>query len=321
MGTQGSPFNLDPRMFQWRDNSVAIIFSGPIKTDEECHALYIQEVFPRVSDLLMLRHATEAQYNMCYEKNWSPIGPAKAGSVAYEDGFLFAYSVQPHHVMKCYLTGACYTMASTDSSAILKYYQQLHAHIPKGIEGKMHLGTNAVRLSDTHYGSLFHFIIARESPLRNKYHVVPYIFESSEPYRIVKVALKPLVLPEPDGRNCSFVFAPGLTFVQGRLVVMYTCTDATVSMYLDSVDGIFGHDMADVEDLPALTIELSQRAGTERNGQPDDSKVKLDHTQLHHQNDAWRTTAVTAPCRQNQGRMCTQKEQVLSLDEVLLVIV
>ena len=247
-------------MFQWGDNIIAIIFNAPIKNEENCRALYIQQVFPAYTPPIMLRHTTGPQFNMCIEKDWSPIGPAKEHSVDYAEGFLFAYSIEPtHRVIRCHLTGSCETVASTDSSAILKSYQQLFSMDKYSHAGKIKLGTNAVRIDQSYYGSILHFVIPHFPPMNPVYHNIPYIFESNFPYRITKVAIKSFEFPSPDNMTCGFMYATGLTFVQGKLGVTYTCEESTASLYLGTVDGIF-QDMIDVsqlkvdiKDLPSFT--------------------------------------------------------------------
>jgi hypothetical protein len=237
-------------MLQWGANIIAVIYNAPIKAEETCRAIYIQQVFPAHTAPVMFRHSTEAKFNMCVEKNWIPIGPTNDSNVHYNQGFLFAYSVQPFHVIRCFLTGRCHTVSSTDNLAIPHYYQQLYAHIPNGREARLTLGTNAVRLSDKYYGAIFPLKIARPAPQRAIYHSVPFIFEATHPFAIVKAALKPLELPEPDnGHKCSFIYTTGLSFVQGRLAVMYTCDDKTASIFVDTADNIF-RDMIDIKDLP-----------------------------------------------------------------------
>ena len=245
-------------MLQWDDNIVAIVFGAPIKSNERCRALYIQLIFPQYTVPIMLCHENEAQFRQCVEKNWSPIGPANDQNKNYAEGYLFAYSMQPFHVIKFFLSGSCMTVSSMDTTVILQYYQQLYAYVPIAQKATLTLATNAVRLSNQTYGSIFHFKIPRPTPPRFIYYSVAYVFEAKFPYSIVKVATKPLDLPEAHkDRPCGFKYTTGLTFVQGRLAVMYTCDNQTVSMYLDEIEGIF-KDMVDVNDLSNLMIKRNK---------------------------------------------------------------
>jgi hypothetical protein len=297
-------------MFQWGDNIIAVIFNAPIKNEENCRALYIQQVFPAYTPPIMLRHTTGPQFNMCVEKDWSPIGPAKDHIVDYAEGFLFAYSIEPtHRVIRCHLTGSCETVASTDSSAILKYYRELFANVSNGRDGLLNLGTNAVRLSEKYYGSILHFKIPVTGPAPQQaiYYNLAYTFAATHPYQIVKVGMKPLVLPEPDERSrCGFTCATGLTFLQGKLSVMYSCDQTTASMYFNTVNGIFEH-MVDVNDLAEATRYLT-------NG--NNSISTKENADFPEQPGLKTNTQATIPlpndliCRQNQGRNCSQLEKV-----------
>ena len=108
-----------------------------------------------------------------------------------------------------------------------------------------HLATNAVRIDDTHYGALFHGRIVGPAPLYHvKFFIFPYLFEHKHPWRITAIGNTPMTMPVPEGHYVdehSMIYACGLKYVDGRLVVLYSVDDQTASFFVTSVEDVFAN--------------------------------------------------------------------------------
>ena len=220
----------DPRAFTW-DGEIYMAFNALSNTEVlEAHfgrRMHVQRVFPSISAPVQLRpwHHPHGQQ---WEKNWAPIS-----EVASHNGisdYLFARFLEPHQILQCNHLGKCKEAASTSQKA---YFESLKARNNCSIA--FHLGTNAVRINETHFGAIMH------QGCQQKYFNFPYLFEAKHPWSVAAVSTQPMdiqsVLPKD---LASHVFVSGLSFVDGRLVVAYGDSNQEPRFVLLSVNEVFG---------------------------------------------------------------------------------
>ena len=198
----------------------------------------IQRLFPVVGASVQL---SGKAFQQTIEKNWSPIcpKPPTTREKAHADIYLFSRFLDPHEIVQCSRSGQCSSFVSTNHTAFFTRFKRSH------LLESIHLGTNAVRVSESLFGAIFHGLRISSNKQR-EYLNVPYLFESAYPYEIKYVATKPLSLPISRQKS-KFVYTSGLSFVDGNLVVAYNVDDATSSYYIGTVDSIFGDVTAIVE--------------------------------------------------------------------------
>ena len=228
------PFNPeDPRAFTWGDevwlatNVDAEVPDGSNGTRLD-RRMAMQRVLPDAgfSVLLTLDAAADGRS----EKNWSPI------TALDDEHFLFARFVEPHDVLACAkTTGTCKLHSTSSNKPFFDALMQRHGRF-------IHLATNAVRVSETHFGAVMHL----RTLSRGGYMPVPYMFDAAPPFCITHVGRKHIELPSPKGYHRSIIYAPGLMLVQGRLVVSYSVEDRSVNFVALEVEDVF----ADMEPLP-----------------------------------------------------------------------
>ena len=230
----------DPRFFTW-GSDVYLAFNAPTREHANSRGMWIHRLFPTQTEPVFLTGFPSPQW---YEKNWAPVGPYQ-GIIddCDDDEYLFTRFVEPHEVLRCNRAGNCKVAGSTSHAAFFERYKKTH------LLRSLHLGTNAVRVSEKYYGAIFHGVqfTPGEYP---KYQEIPYLFEAEAPYEIKYVTVKPLDLPRNvDGRDPSqmYTFSTGLTFVDGKLVVSYGIADNYSRFYVTTVDAVFGNLVALVE--------------------------------------------------------------------------
>ena len=224
----------DARYFEW-NNGVYLIFSGAINTSSSLamRRMFVRRLFPQITDPVQL--STPNALN-AIEKNWSPIGPHVDHEGKETGDFLVSRYVNPHEVYRCRPDGHCITIASTNHSEFFHRFVKTH------LIDNLHLATNAVRMSESHYGAIFHGQRKDISPILTRNNLdFPYLFSAYPPYAITHVAVKPLNLPFPEPSR-QFKFSTGLTFIDGRLVVSYGINDSMNRFFVDTVENIFNPD-------------------------------------------------------------------------------
>ena len=193
--------------------------------------MHIQRILPSIGPPIQLQ-APVIVFGDTWEKNWCPIDSIVNRNTGSTD-FLFARFVEPHQILQCNESGFCFEAASTSRK---QYFQDL---LSRHQLEAVHLGTNAVRISQKYYGAIFH--VMRHGRLaERKYVLVPYVFEAKWPWSIVRVARTPLTLPTPtDDPNLQLTFASGLSFLDGRLIVSYGYMDKEPMFYSTTVERLF----------------------------------------------------------------------------------
>ena len=133
--------------------------------------------------------------------------------------------------------------ASTNHTAFFDRFKKTH------LIDNLHLATNAVRLSESYYGAIFHGQRKDPTPILTRSNLdFPYLFSAYPPYKIAFVAIAPLNLPFPDPTR-QFKFSSGLSFIDGRLVVSYGINDSASRFFVDTVENIFNPDkMVEIHD-------------------------------------------------------------------------
>ena len=231
----------DPRAFMWGDD-VYIAVNGPPPPElmrkqgfSYSRRMYIQHVFPLSSTPRVHLSLPRQARDKSYEKNWAPIGETGNNGSDY----LFARFVEPHQILQCSRSGQCSIAASTSNRA---YFEELQK---RGGYRVLHLGTNAVRISDDHYLAVFHGF-KRINDMLNWpiYEDYAYVFEAAAPWSIVKVSRQPLDIPRIGFHQ--FSFSTGLTFVDGRLVFSYSVNQDKSYFLLLTLDEV----LADMDTLP-----------------------------------------------------------------------
>ena len=192
--------------------------------------MHIQRLFPSLTGPVLL---AGLQNQGDIEKNWSPIGPYFDSTGEETGDYLFSRFVDPHEILRCNAVGACVVAATTNHSIFFNRFVKTH------LIDKLHLGTNAVRVSEQYYGAIFHGRRKRrgEQSFRS-YLNFPYLFDAHPPYSIRYVAIKPLNLVLSDPTR-QFKFSTGLSFIDGRLVVSYGVNDKACNFFMDDVNSIF----------------------------------------------------------------------------------
>ena len=221
----------DARYFEW-GAAIYLIFNAAIKTESGRHirAMHIQRLFPSLTGPVLL---SGLQNQGDIEKNWSPIGPHTDSTGRVNGDYLFSRFVDPHEILRCNAVGACVVAATTNHSIFFNRFVKTH------LIDKLHLGTNAVRVSEQYYGAIFHGVQYHPTAgLIRNYMDFPYLFDAQPPYEIRYVASKPLVLPV-ENPNRQFAYSTGLSFIDGRLVVSYGVNDKSCNFFVDDVDSIF----------------------------------------------------------------------------------
>ena len=225
----------DARVFEW-DHALYIAFHATPEPRDLVQGLhynqmYIRQIKPVLSTPVQLR-APGIINGTTWEKNWAPIDIIVNATTGATD-YLFSRFIEPHQIMQCSKAGVCTEVASTSHSEffddVLTRHQMKHYH----------LGTNAVRLSDEHYGAIFHVMTPGGKHSR-KYHQIPYMFQARYPWSIVAVSRDPLKLPRSVGVPFHYHFASGLAFVDGKLVVSYGCDDERSKFFITSAEHVFG---------------------------------------------------------------------------------
>ena len=231
----------DPRVFSWGDDIYLAYNALPLLDSEPGHVvrrMRIQRLFPDIGASVQL---SGKAFTQTIEKNWSPIGPKPTTprDKTPADMYLFSRFLDPHEIVQCSRMGQCSPLVSTNHTAFFARFKRTH------MLDTIHLGTNAVRVSEKLFGAIFHGLRLSSNGQR-EYLNLPYLFESAHPYAVKYVAAKPLSLPISRQKS-KFVYTSGLSFVDGDLVVAYNVDDATSSYYIGSVDSIFGDVIAVIE--------------------------------------------------------------------------
>ena len=221
----------DPRVFTWGSDIYIIYNAHPIRL-RQYRDMWVQRLFPKLSEPVELVGEIFLGGSVL-EKNWSPIDKHHE-----TDDYLFSRFVNPHEVWRCSRTGACGVISTTDRTP---FFDQLKAEYKLK---SIHLGTNAVRVSDQYYGAIFHGLVAGHSP--TAYLNFPYFISTNPPYEIVCVSAKPLHLPMREYAPYLSAFSSGLAFVDGRLVIAYGIIDISSNLYVDTVDSVV-KDMVRIE--------------------------------------------------------------------------
>ena len=228
----------DPRAFVW-DNTVYVTFNALpsddmiLKGRYRNNQMYVQAVLPEIGPAVQLRLKGIGEATS-REKNWSPIDEIVDNRTASgETNFLFSRSVEPHEVLQCSKAGQCESIASSSRkqyfSSLMWKYKML----------SMHLGSNAVRIDEWHYGAIFHAMHRPEhDPLRPTYLNFFYLFQDQYPYTITHVSKQPLAMlsatyHQDGGRH--FEFVSGLSFVDGYLLISYGFDDMQARFHLVTV--------------------------------------------------------------------------------------
>ena len=174
-----------------------------------------------------------------FEKNWSPIAPIG------DDSFLFARLIDPSfQIVQCKFDGSCSKEAATTTHipVLKRLADQFNIQV-------FHLATGAIRIDDTHFGAIFHGKYSNPANSYNmRYYVFPYIFEVTHPWRITSIATVPLELPVPEGHpvhEYTIIYACGLKYVDGRVVISYSVDDSIGGFIVMSVQDVFSN-MEDV---------------------------------------------------------------------------
>jgi hypothetical protein len=143
-------------------------------------------------------------------------------------------------------TGKCVRAGQTSHAHFFSQFMKIHE-----VE-ELHLGTNSIRLSAHYCGAIMHAVryvnsteFNPDSPyMHNRQYLnFAYVFQSSYPWEIISVAMKPLDLPTDPRVNGGegFTYTTGLSYVDGHLVIAYSHVELSVSIVIESVDNVFGH--------------------------------------------------------------------------------
>ena len=207
----------------------------------------VQRVFP-LPDALPVELDFESL--SAEEQQWTPIDQTHNSSSGHVD-YLFARHIEPHQLVQCNQHGQCVEAAVTSHA---KYFEQL-SKTHGGLAFK--LGSNAVRVSDQHYGAILN---GKRGKLPNQtiYHIA-YLFEAKHPWSIVKVSKQPLQLPTPKCHpryGFCFTQVTGLAYVDGKLVVSYSESESYPMVLISTVEDIFAHMEDTAQALFAMTPEM-----------------------------------------------------------------
>ena len=232
----------DPRAFMWGDD-VYVAVNGPLPPDRIKagdayigRRMYIQRVFPAPAhDRLPLTVADDDSIQLkSYEKNWTPIGEVH-NAVTNSSDYLFARFVEPHQILQCNRKAECSVAASRSNKAYFDELKKRHSY------NAFHLGTNAVRINDSHYLALFHGLKRMPEHDNAPYYGDHfYVFESASPWSIVRVSRSPLRIEPSPG--FQFSFTNGLAYVDGRLAISYGVNDLEAWVQVITLEQAL-HDM------------------------------------------------------------------------------
>ena len=222
----------DPRTMTWGTDAYIVFTASPIADKWVTRAqrrMFAQMVLPVVGGIVML----DIGSSELKEKNWAPIGNISANE------YLYSRFVDPHELVACNRAGRCRTAATTNRTEFFARFKSTH------MVDEIHLGTNAVRVSDQYYGAILHAVQKETKHLR-RYLNIPYLFDAVHPWSIRRVAPHPLNLPTAPYRS-RFAFSTGLAYVDGRLVVSYNIDDKTSSFFVTTADEVFANTVAVVQ--------------------------------------------------------------------------
>ena len=234
----------DPRVFAWGSEAY-IAYNAPPPT-RRWHAprmrqMYIQRILPRIGTATPLSHRRLDRV----EKNWAPISPAWQPSTSAPvaaDEFLFARFIEPHEIVSCTRYGECRSVATSSQQrafdGLVKKY---------GFES-VHLGTNAIRVTDTLYGAILHAVNGTDTKYKS-YKNIAYLFSAEPPYGIEHVASDPVALPAEKAfeHRHRMVFTCGLAYVEGHVVISYTVNDQT-PLYITTTLGELFRNMVPIDE-------------------------------------------------------------------------
>ena len=226
----------DPRAFEWHGE-------GWVIYNDEFHQyrqMHMQRVLPTPLPSIPLsppggpdphKPPDYQGIRKRWEKNWVAIGPTGT-SIDDNDDYLFARRLEPHEIFRCSRQGTCRNESATSHEAFFQSLLSQYQYI------EFHLGTNAVRVSATHYGAIMHGV-THPPKKRKHYDKWPYLFRAEAPYEIEQIASRPLELALPPGLPDDTVYANSLTFVDGLLVLSYSVENESICMHVDKADTVF----------------------------------------------------------------------------------
>jgi hypothetical protein len=231
----------DARTFLWGDESYIALTSQPswkhdrTFTDGFARCMYIQRVWPTLGTALELKSVSSTLQLESSEKNWSPTDIVRRGNdlrenkIIHDPPMLFARFINPHQMLHCWKNGSCIDVATSNRDA---YFA---AFMKRGNWNAVHLGSNAITVSSTHYCAIMHGVRFLGGKRWHAYGAYVYLFQRVPPYAIEFVSTGPLALPRSGRHHVNdydFVWVQGLAWIDGRIVITYMDNLVTSSVYI-----------------------------------------------------------------------------------------
>ena len=245
----------DMRVFTWDDGVYLAILCPRRHSTGLINVMVVQRIFPSHSAATVELHVgaeTSAH-------QWMPIGHITTSTSEY----VFARSIEPHQIVQCRHDGRCVEVASTSHQQYFLSRFKIHHD---GL--RLHGGTNAVRVSDRHYGAILNKEHGNET-----FAQYAYLFQATHPWTIVSVGRQPLrfLTTTSCARSACTSHMTGMSYVDGKLVISYSEGEANPKYYISSVDEVFA-DMEDVVDpvVAPSSLQVNRFPDEDPDGPVDD---------------------------------------------------